>query len=71
VNYRTLSDEELVRMADADPMMLVHPLFAELTERLRLPQRVNFGDRKQPNYQDARRRGGRDSDLPLVTDVRR
>jgi hypothetical protein len=39
-NYRTLSNAELVRAADVDPMKLVHPLFAELVERVRDPQRV-------------------------------
>lgn len=38
-NYRVLSNAELVRCADNDPMKLVHPLFAELVERVRDPQR--------------------------------
>lgn len=34
-NYRILSNAELVRAAESDPLIFVHPLFAELAARLR------------------------------------
>lgn len=41
MNYRTLSNAELVRFAEDDPRIMLDPLFAEIVARVRNPMPDN------------------------------